>query len=684
MRISGTDTSRYLYKIVKAFLKDFYTESKEGTIKHWKGLIVFLFLVFLCLVIFLAAAYKISEQPFFCGVCHNMKVYVASWKASSHRNVGCIECHYKPGFKNHVIGKWKDGQISLVYFVTGKVITKPHAEIDDTSCLNSGCHRRDDLKQDIIFKNVVFNHLKHIDKMKRDKQLRCTTCHSQIVQGTHMTVTEENCFICHFYKTKGQKEYETGCTSCHFEAKGNIKKGNYTFNHKKYIKRGVSCESCHTNVVDGDGHIPENVCLQCHNKRAILEAKYTPEKLHKNHVTDHKVECFLCHAPIKHKITGFEHITKEEKNCAQCHQNDIHARELLMYAGKGAKFVRDMPSSKASFDMDCTVCHRSKQGKNGIQATCKTCHGDLADGMLAQWNAHTSSKLSTITKDIGELKDMSFTTGDAKKFAGVLFNHEYVSRGKPAHNILYSLSILGETKRAIEDLRTKPAPTKSVPSKLTCTDTCHGNINEKKVSFGKVNFPHALHSEDETSCLKCHTPYTTHGDTFLKGCASCHHGQEMGKVSCKDCHRAEGAMLGAKGSTHIKLGCTDCHGVMSDGKKTLHTTVRNSCVRCHGKGYSAKVDDWTRRTATTTKEYQELKAGLEKEIVSLETKNGKQSVPLRKIFNEISEDNEMVITGRYAHNPAYSETVMTKTKGNIETLTKMMKDKREGKLIRLK
>ena len=46
MRISGTDTLRNLYKIVKAFLKDFYTESKKGTIKHWKGLIVFLFLAF--------------------------------------------------------------------------------------------------------------------------------------------------------------------------------------------------------------------------------------------------------------------------------------------------------------------------------------------------------------------------------------------------------------------------------------------------------------------------------------------------------------------------------------------------------------------------------------------------------------------------------------------------------------
>ena len=65
-----------------------------------------------------------SETPFFCGMCHNMKVYVDSWKSSSHRQVDCIECHYKPGLANHLKGKWQDGQLSLVYFVTGKSPTK--------------------------------------------------------------------------------------------------------------------------------------------------------------------------------------------------------------------------------------------------------------------------------------------------------------------------------------------------------------------------------------------------------------------------------------------------------------------------------------------------------------------------------------------------------------------------------
>ena len=93
----------------------------------------------------------------------------------------------------------------------------------------------------MVFKNVLFSHPSHIERMKRQKQLRCTTCHSQIVQGAHMTVTDVECFICHFYKTKDQKEYVTGCPTCHFEARGDIKVNEqFTFNHKRYIARGIT------------------------------------------------------------------------------------------------------------------------------------------------------------------------------------------------------------------------------------------------------------------------------------------------------------------------------------------------------------------------------------------------------------------------------------------------------------
>jgi hypothetical protein len=46
--------------LVKAFLGDFYAESKRGTLQHKKGIVVFLSFVFLCFVIIVVGLFKVS------------------------------------------------------------------------------------------------------------------------------------------------------------------------------------------------------------------------------------------------------------------------------------------------------------------------------------------------------------------------------------------------------------------------------------------------------------------------------------------------------------------------------------------------------------------------------------------------------------------------------------------------
>ena len=154
------------------------------------------------------------------------------------------------------------------------------------------------------------------------------------------------------------------------EAKGDIAVNGVTFNHKKFIDRGVKCESCHTNVVTGDRHIRENACLQCHNKREILESKYTAATLHKNHVTDHKVECFTCHSLIKHGVRKPHAFDIQAGECSKCHESKMHNANFLMYLGKGACLVKDMPDRKAMLNMDCTVCHTPGRDRSSAEKTC--------------------------------------------------------------------------------------------------------------------------------------------------------------------------------------------------------------------------------------------------------------------------------------------------------------------------
>jgi predicted CXXCH cytochrome family protein len=682
-----------LYAVVKAFLKDFYTESKRGTLQHRKGIAIFTAFILICFIVIVIGAYKVSETPFFCGLCHNMKVYVDSWKSSSHREVVCIKCHYRPGFMNHLKGKWQDGQLSLVYFVTGKSPTKPHAEIDDASCLQSGCHQRSDLKNDMVFKNVLFSHPRHIEQMKRQKQLRCTTCHSQIVQGAHMTVTDVECFICHFYKTKDQKAYITGCNTCHFEARGDIKVSEaFTFNHKTYVGRGIKCEQCHTTVVSGDGHIPEFACLQCHNKRSILEAKYTPEFLHQNHVTKHKVECFTCHSPIKHQITGLHYKGQETAPCSDCHNGGLHLEKVSMYLGKGAKFVNDRPNRMAAINMDCNVCH--SPGNKGPAATCRDCHGDLTNGMLERWKKNLKDGQDELLKEIALAKAASgdkATGALTQVISDAQFNYNFIKKGDGVHNVVYAMQIVEATKKALQAVTGKKDGLPVKADQVSCMKTCHGEIGEKKVSFGSVNFPHAMHIDGEASCRNCHSQYAEHGKTNLIGCSSCHHGEGMGKVRCSDCHRPEEAMFSGKGVKGIgnmpdamygKVACTECHTAVKSGKKgNTRSSVKANCVTCHSKDYAGLVDGWIEQDRKLREKYTGSLAALEKDISVIEKQEGRHSVPLRAGLDEINGDTQFLLKGNLHHNPQYAEAIAAKIEKTTAALQLMIKTKKEGRKV---
>ncbi len=680
---------RSLYGLVRAFLKDFYSESKRGTLRHKKGIAIFLAFVLLAFVVMVAGLFKVSETPFFCGLCHNMKIYVDSWKASSHRNVDCIMCHYKPGFVNHLKGKWQDGQLSLVYFITGKSPTRPHAEIDDASCLQSGCHKRADLKDSMVFKNVLFSHPRHIGQMRREMQLRCTTCHSQIVQGSHMTVTDVDCFICHFYKSGEGGSPPTGCRTCHFEARGDITVDKaFVFNHKRYIDRGIKCDRCHTNVISGDGHVPDFACLQCHNKREILEARYTSGFLHRKHVTDHEIPCFTCHSPVKHQITGLHYKGQRSETCSGCHAPGEHVNEVSMYLGKGARLAADRPNRMAIINMDCDVCHR-KGSESTPGATCRDCHGDLADGMAARWKKIVKERQEELRKRIDQAKEAAEKRPDrglSRAIGDAEYNYAFIKKSNGVHNIVYTVEVIEAAKEALQAAsvgKGKGAPgTGGGAGEVSCLALCHGGIADKVVPFGSVTFPHEIHVEGEGGCVKCHSPYAQHGQTRLAGCSACHHGKGTGRVRCSDCHRAQEAMFRGKGVKGIadapdvmwgKAACVQCHvGVRQDKAETA-ATLRAACAGCHEKEYGSLVDDWMAQNKKLTQTYDASAAALEKELSGVEKRQGEHSVPLRARYDEISHDMQFLAKGGWYHNPQYGEAIAAKIARDSTSLLSMMK-----------
>jgi nitrate/TMAO reductase-like tetraheme cytochrome c subunit len=253
-----------------------------------------------------AAAWHASSSPQFCNSCHIMRPYVAAWHASRHSEVACVQCHYPPGLKDTLRVKFQ-AVTQVAKWATGTYNSKPYAEVEDASCLRSGCHASGALiaKAALRFgRGIRFDHGPHLDSATMGRALRCTACHTQIVVGKHFEVDRRPCFTCHFKGTKNGRELTpvAGCLGCHETPKGSIPLGVVRLDHEEMVRRGVACQNCHLNVVDGRGEAPPERCVTCHNQ-AEKVARYPQTALiHAAHVTERSIECTRCHSEIKHRL----------------------------------------------------------------------------------------------------------------------------------------------------------------------------------------------------------------------------------------------------------------------------------------------------------------------------------------------------------------------------------------------
>ncbi len=697
-----------LWKYITNFWIAFWRETYRGTKEHKKGLLAFLSLSFIVLVILMAVGFRFTETSTFCGLCHNMKVYVDSWRASTHNFASCAQCHYEPGFFNHLKGKWRDGQVSLVMFITGKGPTKPHAEISDAACLQVGCHRKEDMNREMIFKNVAFNHGKHLEELRRGKKLRCTSCHAQIVQGAHLTVTEADCFICHFYKAGLQgDEYCLSCAecgSCHVQPKGDLEVKGVKFNHKKYIDRGILCIECHTGINKGDGAVPEAKCVECHGEPELLQTKYPSEYLHRMHVTDHKVECYRCHTEIRHEIGVTPTIADFPGSCRSCHPENVHFGPREMYAGRGGIGVVDTPDKMYLTGIDCIGCHKSQKAgeaalfttrftERALDESCVECHGPGTERMLLTWKKILMELENDVNRRIFEVQNKLYEARQGSpderdiRRAGSLLNaarhnFSFVLLGRGNHNIEYAIKLLNSarnnTEEALALLRENYQP-QEVVTRHTCTSLCHDGIEDRSVSFGDVAFPHQPHLGD-MDCTDCHSERANHGQTRIKDCDICHHGKGAGRVKCLDCHKAVGDVFYGKAALRVEdspsfkaniVGCRDCHERILEGLESGFQRVKGKCIECHDESYGEIVSDWSLTAEALVRDLEPRISKIKEEIRVLERK-GKHTFIFTKLFGDAEYNFTLLKKGRGEHNLEHAQEVADVTRQMLDEVEKLL------------
>ncbi len=587
----------------------------------WKRTLLATLILFVLFAIGSSAFIEVTSQPQFCVSCHYMEPYFKSWEQSSHKDVMCTKCHFPPGIQHTIEGKFTALSM-LVNYTTGIYKrSKPWAEISDASCLRGGCHETRLLDGKVEYlQGIIFDHKPHLTELRLGKTLRCTSCHSQIVQGEHMSVTASTCFLCHF---KGEESHKiSNCTTCHDAPVRSAINPEVKFDHKHMIERGVTCNRCHGNMQVGSGDVSKERCNSCHAELGKIERFTDTEFVHNEHITKRKVDCQACHQEILHKSVSRTELVKP--SCEDCHQN-FHKVQSSLFMGTGGKGVPDHPSTMFESGLNCKGCHtlQASTGGESMAGTtmvasgvvCTPCHDPGYDKILEGWKRRNGERLGQIQGIARRVESAVQGISDNRRYvadslvASAKHNITMVDLGHGIHNIPFAESLL---EAAFEQLSSAgklaginnlPTFESGLPKSGAECMKCHYGVETMTIQRKGTDFPHATHVlGQKLSCTECHSNEVKHGTLSIstESCNQCHHKQTEGKPpDCIACHNLQASIFNGD-STWGKdafpdamaeggLSCKDCHSP-DDGAVVKPTG--SSCVGCHDEGYERVLEGW--------------------------------------------------------------------------------------------
>ena len=661
-------------------------KNKKKKKKNKKKRILFLSIGVFSLILMIGTI-QFTSHSGFCSSCHYMEPFYKSWKTSSHSDVECSTCHYAPGIRSKIKMKFEGILQVGRYWSKLYLKSKAWSEIPDESCLQEGCHSRRLLEGQVKFKTTVFDHEVHFSDLKRGKQLRCTSCHSQIVQGKHITVTESSCFICHFKESEHYPQI-SACYHCHIKD-DLISEDTSRYNHSLVFDGGFECNQCHSDIVVGDGEVPRENCYKCHWETERLNKYDDTDLMHYAHIYSHKIECNQCHLDIQHRIVkDIETIA----DCQTCH-TDYHQAQKILFIGEGGKGIpHTMPNIMLEKGLSCKGCHIFHEESSGrlmksetfvskAQA-CETCHGKGFARIMREWEISTEKKLSEINaiyrRANQELRQAK--SSEREKAQTLLeeaaFNIDIVDRGKGVHNVEYSQELLSASLNKVQEALDvigssyKPksllAAAKEIPTQCS---NCHAGIEEIDTQVFGQDFPHKSHLlEQKIQCDICHSNIRKHGEFVAtkQGCAVCHHKDT--EKDCMECHKLQKTFYQGGNlidqdipediMSEAEVQCTDCHiGPQSQ----VFRSDKNKCLDCHEEDYGEMFTEWQ----NTTKEMiNSLRASIrEKKKLGLTAEQKDQISNIENTLQKIELDGSSGI-----HNFLSIEELLTKHQKELKSI----------------
>jgi nitrate/TMAO reductase-like tetraheme cytochrome c subunit len=615
---------------------------KAKFLSRLKKLSMVLGIAVLLFVVLTGGAILYTNRSDFCTTCHYMQPYYDAWVQSTHRDVPCADCHYEPGATSVIAGKIRDLNQLVKYATNTYRRSKPWAEIEDASCLRAGCHETRLLEGRVDFGGVRFDHKPHLTEMRRGKNLRCTSCHSQIVQGEHISVTASTCVICHF-KERGETERTADCQLCHDPPTGQ----NVKMDHTSISARGVACRTCHGEMIVGDGAVPKEQCYICHYERERLDQYDNHVLMHQKHITENKIECERCHYPMQHKQRSAAERTRPD--CNSCHPA-YHNTQAELFTGHGGIGVDSLPNPMFESGLSCQSCHVFHESARGFPEdgetlearaeSCELCHGEGYGRILAQWKEASSQQESVVKQSLtavqGALKNVPAAKREPLEEAVRAADHNYllVTHGKSVHNIQYAGRLLTVAYDTLSYVAAEAGGlrlpemvrlSERVPSECS---NCHFGIEEIEADVFGIHFEHKKHVYlQQLPCKTCHSNMRRHGELVVQraDCLACHHREEN---RCATCHELQQALYTAEDPplpidapdmmAEAGVECRGCHE-NEDGTITKVTALR--CVNCHDESYVEILETWQEEIRSGVEELEQILGDIDHAALPPDLKN---------------------------------------------------------------
>ncbi|MEG3617646.1 NapC/NirT family cytochrome c [Magnetovibrio sp. PR-2] len=459
-----------------------------------------------------------TAQSSFCGgSCHVMDEQDAAWKNSKHHasnskdgtQAECVDCHFGPEGHGTFKAKMEGLRHLAAYLYDPNAPLPIRPVVKDENCTQ--CHAKEDFQdKELQFsdKKVRFKHKVHFsEKALEGQDVACEDCHFKTTAEKHFEVPQEICFLCHLkldkptlekavvastpaegikrisFKTDPRVEFNEGkskCSICHtiptkpLQAQLSEDDPNATpITHQTLQERGVPCESCHFDVVKGDGHVEtgnvvSNGCLKCHNRsEKLLSTAQDKVKMHDTHIPTRTADCFDCHVKVEHKNQP-DHYDFVRNDCQLCHQDQHKFQKILLTGAPVFEGSKGAPQLMDRVNTNCMACHvKKKMGKGhpvrtGSGEACVACHTKNHKKMLENWGLDVERNIKDVTEVAAEAQQALIMAVDAGADPKVVAEaKDLISKGQQlvdvvrigngVHNKKYSIKIIDDAFANFED-----------------------------------------------------------------------------------------------------------------------------------------------------------------------------------------------------------------------------------------